>query len=111
MSSGVVTIILIATEGLMQRSNRGSLQMQVWRHSLHLGAAVAMVITMLMGFQASASASSAASLTGGIAPDGPGTLSYFDLARKDCLGTTFNTSSKVWFTLAGGVLSDVYYLS
>jgi glucoamylase len=93
----------------MQRSNKGNLQMQVWRHSLRLGAAVAMVITMLMGFQASALASSAANLTGGIAPDGPGTLSYFDLARKDCLGTTFNTSSKVWFTLAGGVLSDVYY--
>lgn len=93
----------------MQRSNKGSLQMQVWRHSLRLGAAMAMVITMLMGFQASASASFATNLTGGIAPDGPGALSYFDLARKDCLGTTFNTSSKVWFTLADGVLSDVYY--
>ena len=44
-----------------------------------------------------------------IAPDGPGALSYFDLARKDCVGTARNTSSKVWFTLADGVLSDVYY--
>ena len=44
-----------------------------------------------------------------VAPDGPGALSYFDLARKDCLGTARNTTSKVWFTLAGGVLSDVYY--
>lgn len=43
------------------------------------------------------------------APDGPGALSYFDLARKDCVGTALNTSSKVWFTLANGVLSDVYY--
>ncbi len=43
------------------------------------------------------------------APDGPGALSYFDLARKDCLGTAQNTHSKVWFTLADGVLSDVYY--
>ena len=43
------------------------------------------------------------------APGGPGTLSHFDLARKDCLGTADNTTSKVWYTIAGGVLSDVYY--
>ena len=43
------------------------------------------------------------------APDGPGTLSHFDLARKDCLGTARNTTSKVWFTVANGVLSDTYY--
>src|SRR5246127_3226915 len=43
------------------------------------------------------------------APDGPGAPSHFDLARKDCLGTAQNTSSKVWFTIANGVLSDVYY--
>jgi glucoamylase len=43
------------------------------------------------------------------APDGPGTVSHFDLARKDCLGTARNASSKVWYTIAGGVLSDVYY--
>ena len=39
----------------------------------------------------------------------PGALSHFDLARKDCVGTARNTRSKVWFTVAGGVLSDVYY--
>jgi glucan 1,4-alpha-glucosidase len=39
----------------------------------------------------------------------PGALSHFDLARKDCFGTARNTASKVWFTVAGGVLSDVYY--
>jgi glucan 1,4-alpha-glucosidase len=43
------------------------------------------------------------------ASDGPGNLSHFDVARKDCLGTARNTASKVWFTVAGGVLSDVYY--
>ncbi|HEX8917341.1 MAG TPA: glucan 1,4-alpha-glucosidase, partial [Chloroflexota bacterium] len=45
----------------------------------------------------------------GTATDGPGALSYFDLARKDCLGTAANTTSKVWFTVANGVLSDVYF--
>src|SRR5713226_1218485 len=44
-----------------------------------------------------------------VASDGPGSLSHFDLARKDCLGTARNTTSKVWFTVANGVLSDVYY--
>ena len=43
------------------------------------------------------------------APGWPGALSHFDLARKDCLGTARNTTSKVWYTVAGGVLSDVYY--
>jgi len=42
------------------------------------------------------------------AADGPGALSHFDLARKDCLGTARNTTSKIWYTVAGGVLSDVY---
>src|SRR5438445_4064608 len=44
-----------------------------------------------------------------VAPGAPGALSHFDLARKDCLGTAANTASKVWYTVAGGVLSDVYY--
>ena len=43
------------------------------------------------------------------APGAPGAMSHFGLARKDCVGTARNTSSKVWFTVAGGVLSDVYY--
>ncbi|HEY3631002.1 MAG TPA: glucodextranase DOMON-like domain-containing protein [Jatrophihabitantaceae bacterium] len=43
-----------------------------------------------------------------VPPAGPGALSHFDLARKDCLGTARNTTSKIWYTVAGGVLSDVY---
>src|SRR5689334_17769265 len=43
------------------------------------------------------------------ASDGPGAVSHFDLARKDCLGTDQNRKSKVWYTVADGVLSDVYY--
>src|SRR5450759_2089419 len=42
------------------------------------------------------------------ATDGPGATSHFGLARKDCLGTARNTTSKIWYTVAGGVLSDVY---
>ena len=57
----------------------------------------------------SAATSPAAAAAAAAAPGSPGAMSHFDLARKDCLGTARNTSSKVWFTVAGGVLSDVYY--
>jgi glucoamylase len=43
------------------------------------------------------------------ATDGPGAMSHYALARKDCVGTAQNERSKVWFTVADGVLSDVYY--
>jgi glucoamylase len=53
-------------------------------------------------------ASAASVPTGTAAAGGPGAASYFDLARKDCLGSAENTTSKVWYTVADGVLSDVY---
>ncbi len=42
------------------------------------------------------------------APGAPGAPSYFDLARKDCVGTAADRRSTVWYTVADGVLSDVY---
>lgn len=42
------------------------------------------------------------------APGGPGAASHFGAARKDCVGTAAGRDSKVWYTVAGGVLSDVY---
>ena len=59
--------------------------------------------------QLAPAATSAAAAQQASAPDGPGALSHFDLARKDCLGTARNSTSKVWYTVANGVLSDVYY--
>ena len=53
-------------------------------------------------------AEGAAALPTQAAADGPGLLSHFDLARKDCVGTARNTTSRVWYTVANGVLSDVY---
>ena len=55
-----------------------------------------------------ASASTPGAPPSGTAPGGPGTTSYLDTARKDCFGTAHNTGSKVWFTVADGVLSDVF---
>ena len=57
---------------------------------------------------ATPAAIAAPAATAATAPGAPGAPSYFDLARKDCLGTAANTGSKVWYTVAGGVLSDVY---
>ena len=54
-------------------------------------------------------AATAAKPVAGEAPGAPGAMSHFDLARKDCVGTARNRSSKVWFTVADGILSDVYY--
>ncbi|WP_100059423.1 hypothetical protein [Leifsonia xyli] len=38
----------------------------------------------------------------------PGAVSHQSQSRKDCVGTARNTTSKIWFTIANGVLSDVY---
>src|SRR5215475_10141415 len=55
-----------------------------------------------------AAAAPAAVAASGPAAGAPGALSHFDRARKDCLGTARNTTSKIWYTVADGVLSDVY---
>ena len=56
----------------------------------------ALVVVALVATLAAAPAYAAAT-----APDGPGALSHFDLARKDCVGTARNAGSKVWYTVAG----------
>lgn len=71
-----------------------------------IGPAAIVLITLLATFLSRAAVARASGLQ---ASDGPGATSYFDLARKDCVGTAENTGSKVWFTLANGVLSDVYF--
>jgi glucoamylase len=71
------------------------------RTGLALGAAAVTVVGLLAAPTPVRAAPTTAS-------DGPGTLSRFDLARKDCVGTARNGTSKVWFTVADGVLSDVY---
>jgi glucoamylase len=65
--------------------------------------AAVVVSGLAAGFLAGAPPAAAAPTAGG-----PGTTSHFDNARKDCVGTAANRTSKVWFTVAGGMLSDVY---
>jgi glucan 1,4-alpha-glucosidase len=85
------------------------------RHSFTVVAAGAAVLVAGLVATAPAragTATTAATATvtqaGSTAPGAPGDPSYYDLARKDCVGTAADTGSKVWYTVAGGVLSDVY---
>src|SRR5262249_18307169 len=78
--------------------------MGLGRRGFTILAAGAVLLPML----ALAPGSAAAARQLDVAPGAPGAPSYFDLARKDCVGTAANTRSKVWYTVAGGVLSDVY---
>ena len=66
-------------------------------------------VTAALALAASAAAPVSAAPPSGAAADGPGTASHFALARKDCVGTARNRGSKVWFTVADGMLSDVYF--
>ncbi len=70
---------------------------------------VVAVGALLASLVPSAGAAVQAGRSDAVAPGAPGSESYFDLARKDCVGTARNTTSKVWFTVADGVLSDVYW--
>ncbi len=66
-------------------------------------------LSVLVALIVSATVGEAAAEAASTAPGAPGAQSYFDLARKDCVGTARNDTSKVWFTVAGGMLSDVYW--
>jgi glucoamylase len=68
----------------------------------------AAALVPLAAGSAGAATGTAGTAAAGVAPGGPGAESYFDLARKDCVGTATGTRSKVWYTVAGGVLSDTY---
>jgi len=43
------------------------------------------------------------------APGGPGEMPRWTPASKEGIGTSLTTASKVWFTLQGGILTEVYY--
>src|SRR6266542_1809905 len=78
------------------------------RRTRHHLLSTVLVLALATGTQLGLVAAGPAAAAGA-APDGPGALSHFDRARKDCLGTARNRTSKVWFTVANGVLSDVYF--
>jgi glucoamylase len=78
------------------------------RRSAALASAAAFALLATGSPAVAATSATANAGTGSTASGGPGAPSFFDLARKDCLGTARNSVSKVWYTVADGVLSDVY---
>jgi len=68
-----------------------------------------LAVTVVVGALCAAVTLSPALAAADVAPGAPGAASYYDLARKDCVGTARNTTSRVWFTVADGVLSDTYW--
>jgi glucoamylase len=72
------------------------------------GALGCALVTAMLSAGALTTSTAVAAAPAGEAPGGPGAQSYLDVARKDCFGTARTTGSKVWFTVAGGVLSDVF---
>ncbi|MBV9795114.1 MAG: glucan 1,4-alpha-glucosidase [Actinobacteria bacterium] len=79
------------------------------RRIFALAGSAAVITGLAVAVPAATGASAArAAASAGAAPGAPGAPSYFDLARKDCVGTAAGTGSKVWYTVADGVLSDVY---
>ncbi|HEX8163940.1 MAG TPA: glycoside hydrolase family 15 protein [Pyrinomonadaceae bacterium] len=66
---------------------------------------IALVCSLLAAHCAGAAAQSRAPL----APGAPGGDAHWTDAGKDAVGTSNTTRSKVWFTLGGGVLEEVYY--
>ncbi len=51
----------------------------------------------------------AGALAAQAAPGGPGELPTWTSAAKEGIGTALSDRSKVWFTLQGGILTEVYY--
>src|ERR1700722_13256267 len=62
------------------------------------GAGAATAGTATTGAATTGAATTGPASAASAAPGGPGSMSYFDLARKDCVGTATGTASKVWYT-------------
>jgi glucan 1,4-alpha-glucosidase len=56
-----------------------------------------------------ARAATRSQVAGSLAPGAPGRDAQWTSAGKEAVGTSNTTESKVWFTLRGGVMDEVYY--
>ncbi len=71
-------------------------------------AALALVAAVPTASAAPGSSPQSATRTGA-APGAPGAPARWTTGAKNGVGTAAGTGSKVWFTLTGGVMSEVYY--
>jgi glucoamylase len=77
-----------------------------WR-SVIAASVLALAAALIPGLALQAPA--VASSHGGVAPGGPGQKAVWPPAGKSGFGTAHRTRSKVWYTLQGGRMSEVYY--
>ncbi|HET7565328.1 MAG TPA: glycoside hydrolase family 15 protein [Gemmatimonadaceae bacterium] len=69
-----------------------------------------MIVRRLLGLMVLCSVlAEPAALCAQNAPGGPGEMPSWTPASKDGIGTSLTAQSKVWFTLGGGILTEVYY--
>ena len=43
------------------------------------------------------------------APGGPGIEPRWTRGAKDAVGTAYSVSSRLWYTLANGIITEIYY--
>ena len=70
------------------------------------------ITTGLLGLGLAATALVAtpgAEAASGVAPGAPGATALWTAGNKDGFGTATTSASKVWYTLGGGELTEVYY--
>src|SRR2546423_15510233 len=75
---------------------------------LACGLAMTSVLALGPGGAAAAVGRTGAASPAGVAPGAPGAASYFDLARKDCVGTAARRRAKGWYTGAGGGVAGTH---
>jgi hypothetical protein len=89
-----------------EASVSGSTGRLVWRNIPGL----AIVFAMLVAFLVSALIKpDETALAAGTANDGPGVAASWTTGNKLAVGTSAETTSKVWFTAANGITSEVFY--
>jgi glucoamylase len=71
--------------------------------------AAALTVAAVIAALALAGTPAGAQEAGGVAPGGPGDRAIWTPADKDGFGTARSLASKVWYTLSGGALTEVYF--
>jgi glucoamylase len=86
----------------MNRSNRTLMR----RNIVYLGIVFAAVVALVASAPVASLPRHAAT---GPASDGPGNAATWTTGNKLAVGTSADTTSKVWFTVAKGITSEVFY--
>jgi glucoamylase len=102
-STAIVTNSFTVQEGGRAGSDaRTGRRSEFMRHAIIAGLLGLGVATALVAAPGAEAAS-------GVAPSAPGARALWTAGNKDGFGTATTSASKVWYTLGGGELTEVYY--